>query len=365
MKSSPRRVPFTEANQSLTGIQVANEVKLSAARERSKYACPSCGSSDGLHAYPGPGHGSYCFSCATAFTAVDLAAAAWGLTPADACGRLAARFGIEAEPRYRNSRKPARQTLRPRPPEASCDPNVRRIRAEVYGELVASLFLGPRGRAYMETRGLEPDFALVQGIRSVESPDEWIDISGRLCANHEPGELVAAGFAYEPDNGGVCPWLPWHGKVPAALIPYYSRTGQVEAIRFRRMTGGDPRYMAPLRAGARIPWRAEAVEGPDPLELVVTEGELDALSLVQTGYEALALGGATPSGALLDWVVEAVANVAALALWTDADDAGDGAVDRLARRLAERYGWDWVESRVIRWRSQMDANDLLSGGRLR
>ena len=350
----------------LSGTQVAHEVGLSAARERYKYSCPSCQSTDAMQAYPALGRGAHCFSCWTNFTAVNLAAAAWGLSPADACRRLAERFGIDAEPRYRNSRRPARQTLSPRPPETFGDRNVRRIRAEVYGEMVANLFLGPQGRAYMEARGLDPDFALVQGIRSIESPDEWIEISRRLAANHEPGELVAAGFAYEPDNGGqVCPWLPWRGQVPAALIPYYSRTGQIEAIRFRRMTGGDRKYMVPLRAGARIPWHAEAVEGPDPLELVVTEGELDALSLVQAGYEALALGGATPSSALLDWVVEAVANVAALALWTDADAAGDGAADRLAQSLARRYGSDWVKGRVIRWRSQMDANDRLLAGQLR
>ena len=122
--------------------------------------------------------------------------------------------------------------------------------------------------------------------------------------------------------------------------------------------------MAPIGAGARIPWRAEVFDGPHPLELVVTEGELDALSLVQAGYEAVALGGATPSGALLDWVVEAVTNVATLALWTDADNAGDAAVERLTRLLVERYGWDWIEGRVIRWRCPMDANDLLLAGQL-
>ena len=158
--------------------------------------------------------------------------------------------------------------------------------------------------------------------------------------------------------------MPWWGEAPAILLPYFSQANQVEAIRFRRMTPGEKRYMAPIGAGARIPWRAEAFDGPRPLELVITEGELDALSLLQTGYESVALGGATPSRVMLEWIVDAVREAHTIALWTDADAAGDGAVDRLARLLAERYGWDWLEEHVVRWRSATDANDMVASGAL-
>ena len=171
--------------------------------------------------------------------------------------------------------------------------------------------------------------------------------------------LEAAGLARDGKT-----WMPWSGKAPAILMPYFSRTGQVEAIRFRCMSPGERRYMAPIGAGARIPWRAETFDGPRPLDLVITEGELDALSLLQAGYESTALGGATPSRVMLEWVVDAVEDASTIALWSDDDAAGEGAVDRLARLLAERYGWAWVEAHLVRWRSATDANDMAASGEL-
>lgn len=94
---SQRRVPYGEVNGALSGADVAGEVGLSPARERHKYACPACPSSNALHAYPRPKGGAYCFSCGASFSAVDLAAAALGLSPAEACRRLAERFGIRPE----------------------------------------------------------------------------------------------------------------------------------------------------------------------------------------------------------------------------------------------------------------------------
>ena len=348
-------VPFQEVNRELSGRRVAQELRLEPASESHKFACVACDSPDGLHAYPKQGGGAHCFSCWTTFSAVDLAVAALGLIPVEACRWLADRFGIRSDSPYRRSRK-----TRTQPKGPAVDPKVLRLRAEVYGDMVATLCLGPGGRAYLESRALNPDFAAVQGLRSIDSPKEWTELVEHLSSAHSMEHLQAAGFAREDGKA----WLPWRDKPPAILICYFSRTGQVEAIRFRRMTDGDKRYMVPLRAGARIPWRAEAFDGPCPLDLVITEGELDALSLLGAGYDSTALGGATPSRALLKWVVEAVGHVSSIALWTDADAAGDGAVDRLARLLTEHYGWAWVESHVVRWRSTTDANDMAASGKL-
>ena len=233
------------------------------------------------------------------------------------------------------------------------------LRSEVYGDMAAYLVLGPSGRAYLERRGLNPDFASVQGLRSIDGPTGWAELYEHLGSAHSTEALETAGLARDGKE-----WLPWWGRVPAILIPYFSRTDQIEAIRFRRLSPGERRYMAPIGAGARIPWRAEAFDGPWPLNLVITEGELDALSLLEAGYESAALGGATPSRAVLGWIVDAVEHANTVALWTDADAAGEGAVNRLARLLAERYGWAWVESHVVRWRSATDANDMAASGEL-
>ena len=350
--------PFREVNRELSGLRMAQEVGLKSARERHKFACVACDSSDALHAYPGQGDGLYCFGCGKSFSAVDLGAAAWGLTPADACRRLAERFGIRSDLPYQRSSRKDREPARKRCTTAK-GTNVPPLRAEVYGNMVARLSLGPSGRAYLEDRGLNPDFASVQGLRSIDGGTEWTKLYDHLVSTHSMEALEAAGLARDGKT-----WMPWWDKTPAILIPYFSRTDQVEAIRFRRMTSGNERYMVPLGAGARIPWRAEAFDGPRPLDLVITEGELDALSLLGAGYESAALGGATPSRDILEWVVGAVEDANTIALWTDADAAGEGAVDRLARLLTERYGWAWVESHVVRWRSAADANDMARAGEL-
>lgn len=345
--------PFREVNHELSGLRVAQEVGLKSARERHKFACVACDSSDALHAYPGQGDGLYCFGCGTSFSAVDLGSTVWGLSPVEVCRRLAERFGIESDLPYERS-----PTTRTESAKHVVD-DLQRVRAEVYGDMVASLSLGSGGRAYLRGRGLNPDFASVQGLRSIDCLTEWSELYDHFASTHSMEALEAAGLARDGKA-----WMPWWGKAPAILIPYVSRADQVEAIRFRRMTPGDRRYMVPLGAGARIPWRAETFDGPRPLDFVITEGELDALSLLQAGYESVALGGATPSRAILESVVDAVEHASTIALWTDADAAGEGAVDRLARLLAERYGWDWVESHVVRWRSAIDANDMAASGEL-
>ena len=297
-------VPFREVNQELSGLQMAREVGLKPSHEHNKFACVACDSSDGLHAYPGPGNGLHCFSCWTSFSAVDLGVAAWGLTPLEVCRRLAERFGIRPDLSYRRSSRkdvrPSRKTCASRQGATGsrAPDSVLRLRSELYGNLVTRLSLGPTGRVYLEGRGLNPDFASAQGLRSIDDATEWTKLYSYLVSTHSTEALEAAGLARDGKT-----WMPWWDKPPAILIPYFSRTEQIEAIRFRRMTDGEKRYMVPIGAGARIPWRAEAFDGPWPLELVITEGELDALSLLQVGYESIALGGATPSRILLEWIV--------------------------------------------------------------
>ena len=155
-------VPFREVNRELSGLRMAQEVGLTSARERHKFACVTCDSSDALHAYPGQGEGLYCFGCGTSFSAVDLGAAVWGLTPVEACHRLAERFGIRPDSLARRwSSGPARAHGARHTAQEAEPADVRHFRAEVYGYLVGSLCLGAVGRAYLEGRGLNPDFASV------------------------------------------------------------------------------------------------------------------------------------------------------------------------------------------------------------
>jgi len=228
------------------------------------------------------------------------------------------------------------------------DPKAERVRAEVLGRIVERLDLGEIGRAYLRGRGRDPEVACRVGIRSIERPGDWRHALAGLTSR----ERDAAGL---PGS-----WLPWGGRVPCLLLPY--RVGEeIRAIRCRRTTPGDVRYMT-LRGGApRIPWNVDALDGPRPLGIVVTEGELDALACLQSGREAVALGGASPSRALLHALVDGLADAASVALWFDDDRAGDQAAERVTDLLRERYGAPWVAAHVWRWRSASDPANLLRG----
>jgi hypothetical protein len=339
-------IPWREVRRALDGPRIAADVGLRPARERDKYGCVACDSSDALHVYR---NGAKCYSCGWSGSAIDLAAAAWRIEPREACRRLAEQYGVQPDPMYRRT-SPA---PRSRPSRAGAD--ALRHRAEVYGELVARTTLGTDGRAYLAARGIAPALADAHGIRSAESPAAWRTTWAELERAHGADAMASAGLWRDGRA-----WYPWGGRVPAIALPYLSRDGQVEAVRWRRIDdAAERRYMAPLGAGARIPYRAEAVDGPRPLRLVVAEGELDALALVQAGYDAVGLGGATPSADVLAWLADALEDAEAVALWTDSDDAGDGAVDRLAAALAERYGAGWVREHVTRWRATADPADTL------
>lgn len=348
MSATTTATPWREVRNAVTAPRLAADLGLRRAKERGKHACVKCSSSDGLHVYA---DGAKCYSCGWRGTVIDLAALVWQVEPADACRRLADSYNIQADPWT-----PAPV---PRPVQERQGPadDILRRRAEVYGDLVARGSLGPAGRRYLEGRGLSPELADAHGIRSMETPEAWTTLWGTLEDTHGADAMTAAGL-----HRDGAPWFPWWGQVSALLLPYLDRNGtQVEAIRWRRITPGGRRYMAPLGAGARIPWRCEAVDGPDPLHLVVSEGEMDALALVQAGYNALALGGATPSGDVLDWLVGAVGHVSSLVLWTDDDTAGDGAAGRLVQLLHQKYGAAWVHHRVTRWRAASDPADTLAG----
>lgn len=339
------RLPWREVREGIGGPRVAAELGLTPARERGKYACVRCGSSDALHVYP---IRIKCYSCGWGGSVIDLAALALHVSPAEACETLASRFGIGRSSLNRPVPRIRREA--PDPTEAM----TQRRRTEVYGDLVAHARLGVRACQYLKGRRLNLDLAAVHGIRSFETPGAWKAAWAALESIHGLDGMLAAGF-----HGRGEPWYPWGAQVPAVLLPYVDPFGQVVAVRWRRITPGDRRYMAPLRSPAPIPWGAEALSGPGPLEIVLVEGEFDALAARMTGYDAIALGGATPSATVVRWIVENVRTVDALVLWPDDDNAGRAAMHRIALALGDRYGAEWVLSHVFSWRSERDPADIL------
>lgn len=63
--------PWREVRRALHGPRVAEEIGLQPARERHKFGCVRCDSSDALHVYA---DGAYCYSCGWSGSVIDRGA---------------------------------------------------------------------------------------------------------------------------------------------------------------------------------------------------------------------------------------------------------------------------------------------------
>lgn len=346
--------------------------------ERRKWGCPVCGSSDALHAYPGPGAGYGCWAaCGAAapglcrgYSNVDVASAHWGVPPREGCRLLAALLGISFDDRA----TPGAPPLRPPPPAQRPSRQETHLAAlarlpgarpppEVYADVLARLRLTARGARYLAGRALDPARAGLHGYRSLDGPVGWDSLADHLRRAYRPEELAAAGFPYDEETDGAL-YLPFGGRLPALLIPY-RRRGEVVGLRARSLLPGHPRhrrvrYRSLVAAKPPWPYHADALESP---VVHVCEGELDAETLRQQGVAACGVSGA---GVWLDAWTEALAGAARVVAWHDTrDDAGEAGARALRRRLAARFGEPWVARRWRRVRAPADPNDLHRAGCLR
>lgn len=85
--------------------------------------------------------------------------------------------------------------------------------------------------------------------------------------------------------------LPGHEQYLGMLaIPYLTPTGSVTTIRYRNLTNVGPKYLSPPGDIPRI-YNTEALERATRA-IIITEGELDAISAEVAGFPAVGLPGA-------------------------------------------------------------------------
>ncbi len=378
-------LPWSEVNTA-DSQHVAQLIGLPKAErtEARKWGCPACGSSDGLHAYPGPRGGFGCWAaCGAAqpklcrgYTNLDVAMRHWGVGVAEACRRLAEQLGIVFDDdgkdwRGRSVRTTSRATAWPAARPGRQELNLARVQAipgarlpaAVYAGVVARLALTRRGAAYLARgRRLDPAAAAAYGYRSLDGPWHWAALAEHLAESYSADELAAAGFPRDPRTGLV---LPFNGRFPALLIPFW-RAGELVGIRFRNLLPDRPeykhnRYRTLKDAKPLWPYAADALSRGT---VHVAEGELNAETLRQLGLAAVGLYGA---GMWLDhWTAE-LAGASRIVAWFDCRDprrAGDLGAAALRARLAGAYGEAWVAARWRRMITELDPNALHQRNRL-
>lgn len=110
-----------------------------------------------------------------------------------------------------------------------------------------------------------------------------------------------------------------HDKVGYISLPFVSAYNVVTGIRFRNKPGGfGPRYTAPAKQESGIFNVSEVTKGGD--WIVVTEGEVDCMTLWQCGIPAVGIPGANAWKSYFGTVFEGFDNVIITA---DQDGKGD------------------------------------------
>ena len=315
---------FEEAKVRWTTEQVISRLGVPEASEKAKWACVWCDSSDAMGLTPRHGLAK-CFSCGEVGDSIHVWAKTRGLSLLDAAREMTGTVPVLPAPV-----RPKRSQPRP--------PNVERART-IYGQLIERASLGQVGRKYLESRGLDADLCFHMGIRSLEP--------------HEPLPVPSErhGGLYRPFEGRAVLVLPYLGH------PWPS----VEYVRFRKIDGAGPKYLAPRGSGRGpfIPFNVEAFDAPDG-DVVICEGELNAVAATQMGYAACAVGSSSVSGELVANIARRCAHAARVRLWRDRDSAGEGLRDRLVARMTDDLGAGWLSRHFESLWTSGDAVDHLA-----
>jgi DNA primase len=191
------------------------------------------------------------------------------------------------------------------------------------------------------------EFGDVEEETFVEAlPNDWVDNSTWLSDVRgiaiETQNRFDAGYAVMRDAVGM-PWMDEHGRI---VTVKYRRAGDKAFWYEPRIEGGRLKSML---YGFHLAKSSKLI--------VVCEGEIDAMSVVQSGYAAVALGGANFSDQQASLLRNSIADE--IVVFTDNDEAGrrvrKAIIDKLVgHKRVSVVDWAFAGH----WK---DANDVLLG----
>jgi hypothetical protein len=275
------------------------------------------------------------------------------------------RRGRAVTPGDASSNEPTRPTPMPdRSPVA--------LSARVYEHVVSALTLSGPGADYLERRGLDPHVCRLLGVRGVEG-GQWQRVIEGAANAFGAGVVAELGLGRLDGDGRLAPHP--RGQTPMLVFAYglpHERVG----LRFRLLSPGQgPRYLSLRARAGRLPSPYLADSRFRPTHgalsrdlLVVTEGELNALSLIHAGIPALGLPGAASWRD--EWVM-GFGGVSRVVVLLDGDAASRALRARVTAACARFWGEEWCATRLVFGHLRdperggvEDANDALVAGRL-
>ena len=133
-----------------------------------------------------------------------------------------------------------------------------------------------------------------------------------------------------------------------------------------RRTDTDEQSWKVRKVGAAHPFNSAALYNTESPVIFITEGELDALSIIEVGGEAVGTGGTSGTPKLLKILKENGKPAAPLIIAMDNDDAGKAAAERLKAGLEDlgyKQGEDFYCDGVNIYNTSKDANQALNDDR--
>jgi hypothetical protein len=390
------------------------ELGAAPARERGKWSCPVCGSSDGLQLYERDNRARCYASCSKPLDALDLIGASYGgdFAAAIRAGAQLARIDYEGE----RAAFLGRDTWTPRPalPLPAARPMRRGLyeweeraalyefdmgmsRADAEGRASDTmkararellLWIAERTRGLDEwaagwlenERGLDAEMCAAFGVASCTAP-RWRELVNAAAGQFGADVAMMAGVMRAEDGDHHRAGDPFPRVSRFLILPNFTVDGAaVDALRFRDPNPPAPqrKALALLNPSSLVPGMSWALERPyletfalemarlTALPLYVCEGELDALSFWQAGRPALAAPGANT------WRAGWCASWAGLSRVFVVADQDKGAGVQLATKIGASALQELGEVARVMMRGAIppaalgfkDANDLLRAGLL-
>lgn len=301
----------------MTREQAREEVKrryaeyLKPAKKRGTYICPLCGNGtgntgDGMSVDPHSGGAHLkCFKCGFYGDIVELYEKEHGCTTGEAFSALYDLFGLQVDvPERRQQRPqdspPAQISKAQEPGEGTPPADYTKYYAEVRKRLS-----DPAAVAYLKQRGIS------------------METASRFWLGYDPAWISPTALQKMKAQGKD--WTPPATAriiIPTGPNGYTARSIQADTdTRFKKM-----------KEGAAGIFNAKALYNEQGRPVFVVEGEFDALSLIEIGAEALALGSTANKGRLLECVKEKKPT-GPLIITLDNDEAGKKAAAELGEGL--------------------------------
>lgn len=259
------------------------------------YICPVCGngsgkSGTGVKLIKGQTFRYKCFKCGTSGDVINFYAAEHNISNLDAIPQVFEMYGLDFVPK--KFHKPSLKKYLPSKEDI--------LKSQLENELIANDIILAAEHLH------ETDYFAKRGI------------------SHKVAEKHNCGFIEKwihPRKRGDSQILP----SPRVIIPTSTESYVARAI--------DDNKIPKMKAGSSEIFNIDVLR-TSKQNVVIVEGEFDALSIIEAGNDAIALGSTTNVDKFLNWLKEKKAHPhQPLVLNLDADDAGQKATDKLATEL--------------------------------